>query len=184
MATSSYETSHRIFQERPEILAPMFRIVGVPLAEQACVEVLTPDATELRPLERRVDSVLRVTPPDGDGFLLAIEAQGRRDADKPVNWAYYVAHLQAKYRSPVLLLVVCQDKATADWAVGPSRAEGGGAGKADLEWSPEQIAAHLRTRWPDRPERHLCHESIYRALHHGVKGGLSRTNVVLFLTPR
>ncbi|MGW2964464.1 transposase [Streptomyces sp. NPDC001220] len=23
--------------------------------------------------------------------------------------------------------------------------------KLDLEWSPEQIASHLRTRWPDRP---------------------------------
>ncbi|MDQ0938446.1 IS30 family transposase [Streptomyces sp. V1I1] len=47
--------------------------------------------------------------------------------------------------------------------------------KLDLEWSPEQIAAHLRGRWPDRPERHLCHESIYRALYQGAKGGLSRT---------
>ncbi|MFE6849158.1 transposase, partial [Streptomyces sp. NPDC057686] len=44
--------------------------------------------------------------------------------------------------------------------------------KLDLEWSPEQIAAHLRTRWPDRPERHLCHETIYRALYQGAKGGL------------
>jgi IS30 family transposase len=32
--------------------------------------------------------------------------------------------------------------------------------KLDLEWSPEQIAAHLRALWPDRPERHLCHETI------------------------
>jgi len=47
--------------------------------------------------------------------------------------------------------------------------------KLDMEWSPEQIAAHLRTRWPDRPERHLCHETIYRALYQGAKGGLSRT---------
>ncbi|MFH8387996.1 IS30 family transposase [Kitasatospora sp. NPDC018058] len=47
--------------------------------------------------------------------------------------------------------------------------------KLDLEWSPEQIAAHLRELWPDRPERHLCHESIYRALYQGAKGGLSRT---------
>ncbi|MFE9139658.1 IS30 family transposase [Streptomyces sp. NPDC007355] len=29
--------------------------------------------------------------------------------------------------------------------------------------------------WPDRPERHLCHESIYRALPQGAKGVLSRT---------
>ncbi|MFB7577225.1 IS30 family transposase [Streptomyces sp. NPDC056165] len=47
--------------------------------------------------------------------------------------------------------------------------------KLDQEWSPEQIAAHLRCRWPDHPERHLCHESIYRALYQGAKGGLSRT---------
>ncbi|MFF4020693.1 IS30 family transposase [Streptomyces sp. NPDC001843] len=47
--------------------------------------------------------------------------------------------------------------------------------KLDLEWSPEQIAAHLRTRWPDRPERHLCHETIYRALYQGARGGLNRT---------
>ncbi|WP_392757295.1 IS30 family transposase [Streptomyces sp. LN590] len=47
--------------------------------------------------------------------------------------------------------------------------------KLNLEWSPEQIAAHLRAVWPDRPERHLCHESIYRALYQGVRGGLSRT---------
>lgn len=47
--------------------------------------------------------------------------------------------------------------------------------KLDLEWSPEQIAAHLRALWPDQPERHLCHESIYRALYQGAKGGLSRT---------
>ncbi|MFJ4633792.1 IS30 family transposase [Streptomyces sp. NPDC088847] len=47
--------------------------------------------------------------------------------------------------------------------------------KLNMEWSPEQIAAHLRTRWPDRPERRLCHETIYRALYQGAKGCLSRT---------
>jgi transposase len=47
--------------------------------------------------------------------------------------------------------------------------------KLDLEWSPEQIAAHLRARWPEHPDRHLCHETIYRALYQGAKGGLSRT---------
>ncbi|GAA2310770.1 hypothetical protein SVIO_053120 [Streptomyces violaceusniger] len=83
--------------------------------------MLTPDATEIRPLERRVDSVLRVDPPDGGGFLLAIEAQGRPDPDKAVSWAYYLAFLKAKHKRPALLLVVCQDKSTADWAAGPFR---------------------------------------------------------------
>ncbi|MEU7164202.1 hypothetical protein AB0A70_06090 [Streptomyces morookaense] len=121
MVTSHHEAAHRIFQDRPEILAPVFRILGVPLPAKAAVEVLTADVTEIRPLERRVDSVLRVEPPDGNGFLLAIEAQGRRDRAKEVSWAYYVSYLKAKYNCPALLLVICQDQATACWAAGPFR---------------------------------------------------------------
>ena len=34
--------------------------------------------------------------------------------------------------------------------------------KLELEWSPEQIAAHLRQAYPDRPAWHLCHETITR----------------------
>ncbi len=120
MVTSRHEASHRIFQERPEILGPVFGLLGVPPPAKAIVEVLTPDTTEIRPIERRIDSVLRVEPSDGcDSFLLAIEAQGKRDAGKEASWAYYVAYLQAKYELPVLLLVICQDRATARWAAGP-----------------------------------------------------------------
>ncbi|MEU8616514.1 hypothetical protein [Streptomyces sp. NPDC048623] len=121
MVSSPHEASHRIFQDRPELLSPVFRLLGVPLPAAAKVEVLTPDTTEIRPLERRVDSVLRVEPPDGDGFLLAIEAQGRRDPDKASSWTYYLGYLGAKHGLPVLLLVVCQDPATARWAAGPFR---------------------------------------------------------------
>lgn len=45
--------------------------------------------------------------------------------------------------------------------------------KLELEWSPEQIAAHLRQAYPDGPDWHLCHETIYQALYHG-RAGLSR----------
>jgi hypothetical protein len=121
MVTSSHEAAHRIFQECPDLLGPVFDILGVPLPSPATVEVLTPDATEMRPLERRVDSVLRLSTggSDGDGQLLAIEAQSRRSAAKPSSWAYYLAHLREKYGCPVLLLVTCQDKTTARWAAGP-----------------------------------------------------------------
>ncbi|MGW0390248.1 hypothetical protein ACWDYJ_04975 [Streptomyces sp. NPDC003042] len=69
-----------------------------------------------------MDSVLRIVPDSGaGGFLLAIEAQGRRDPDKAVSWSYYLSYLKAKYACPALLLVVCQDEVTADWAAGPFR---------------------------------------------------------------
>jgi IS30 family transposase len=32
-------------------------------------------------------------------------------------------------------------------------------------WSPQQISRHLRLRFPDRPDMHLCHESIYQAVY-------------------
>lgn len=47
-------------------------------------------------------------------------------------------------------------------------------GKLELEWSPEQISAHLRAAFPERPGWHVCHETIYQALHRGSRGGLSR----------
>src|SRR4051794_23483945 len=46
--------------------------------------------------------------------------------------------------------------------------------KLELDWSPEQIGAHLRCAYPDRPSWHVCHETIYRALYHGGKGGVGR----------
>lgn len=121
MVTSSHEAAHRIFQDRPDLLGPVFDILGVPLPTPSTVEVLTPDVTEMRPLERRVDSVLRLRPVGngGGGLLLAIEAQSRRSAAKPSSWGYYLAHMREKYGCPVLLLVTCQDTATARWAAGP-----------------------------------------------------------------
>jgi len=46
--------------------------------------------------------------------------------------------------------------------------------KLELEWSPEQIAAWQRRAYPDQRRWHVCHETIYQAIYHGGKGGLSR----------
>ncbi|GAA2239879.1 hypothetical protein [Streptomyces indiaensis] len=68
---------------------------------------------------RRVDTVLKVEPSDGDGFLIAIESQTSRSRDTGSSWSYYVAYLYAKFRLPVLLVAVCRNRATAAWAAGP-----------------------------------------------------------------
>lgn len=41
-------------------------------------------------------------------------------------------------------------------------------------WSPEQIANVLRREFPDRPEMHVTHETIYRALYAQARTGLWR----------
>jgi IS30 family transposase len=43
--------------------------------------------------------------------------------------------------------------------------------KLELERSPQQVAAHLHATYPDRPDWHLSHETIYQALYHGGRAG-------------
>ncbi|MET7760468.1 IS30 family transposase [Streptomyces sp. NPDC005389] len=43
-----------------------------------------------------------------------------------------------------------------------------------MRWSPEQICQALRTRFPDRPEMHVTHETIYQALYVQGRGELRR----------
>ena len=119
MVTSAHEGMHRIFQERPEILSPVFGVLGIAFPEKAAVYAIGTDVTEARPLARHIDTVLRIGPSDGEDFLLAVEAQERRDTKKESSWPYYISYLQAKYGLPVLLLVVCRDRATTKWATGP-----------------------------------------------------------------
>jgi IS30 family transposase len=39
-------------------------------------------------------------------------------------------------------------------------------------WSPEQIAARLKVYWPDNPERHVSHETIYLTIYAYPRGEL------------
>ncbi|WP_425831872.1 IS30 family transposase [Streptomyces fractus] len=43
-----------------------------------------------------------------------------------------------------------------------------------LRWSPEQICHALRRRFPDRPEMHVVHETVYQALYVQGRGELRR----------
>ncbi|HJE59309.1 MAG TPA: IS30 family transposase [Nocardiopsis listeri] len=42
------------------------------------------------------------------------------------------------------------------------------------KWSPEQISRRLERDFPDRPELHVCHETIYQALYVQGRGELRR----------
>ena len=48
------------------------------------------------------------------------------------------------------------------------------AAKLELRFSPAQICQVLRQDFPDRPEWHVAHETIYQALYVQARGGLRR----------
>ncbi|MGW0781548.1 hypothetical protein [Streptomyces sp. NPDC002913] len=119
MVSAPHEAMHRIFQEYPGLISQLSDVLGLALPPLVSAEPLTVDLTESEPLERRVDTLLHVET-EGDGpFLLVVEAQGKKDPGKTASWPYYVTYLHNKYRLPVLLLVICQDHATAAWAARP-----------------------------------------------------------------
>ncbi|MFI8949039.1 hypothetical protein ACIGO6_21280 [Streptomyces sp. NPDC053750] len=116
MVSPPHEAMHRIFQHDPGLFSRVSRFLGVDIPKPIGATALPTDLTEASPVERRVDTLLRFETAEQGAFLLAVEAQGKKDPDKPASWAYYVSYLWTKYRLPAALLVVCQDHATAKWA--------------------------------------------------------------------
>lgn len=84
------------------------------------VRELNVDLTEFKPVvERRPDTVLLVKSASGnpaDDFILLVESQTDEDKTRYFAWPYFVAYLQAKYKLPIVFLVVCSKAATARWA--------------------------------------------------------------------
>jgi hypothetical protein len=123
MVTPQHEAMHRIFQRDKELFARTMRHVfgeDVPVPRE--VSILDTDMTEARPHIRRGDSVLLaelLVEGKGDKYIVIVESQMRPDKEKERRWPYYIAYLHDKYECPVVLLVVCNDAATADWARTP-----------------------------------------------------------------
>ncbi len=118
MVSSQHEAMHRIFRHDPGPFARVFHTLDLPFSDPLEVEHLSVDLTEIEPIERRADTVLRIVTAEST-FLLVVEAQSKKEATRPRAWAYYVAYLHAKYKIPVVLVVVCRNRATAKWAEGP-----------------------------------------------------------------
>ncbi|OAH09295.1 RpnC/YadD family protein [Streptomyces jeddahensis] len=121
MVSSSHESLHRCFQKDTAALLRNFpRLFHVPFPEPRDIAVLNTDLTEIEPIERRVDSLVRVDTDEGN-FLLVLEAQGKKDEAKRGSWAYYLSYLYAKYRCEPVLIVMSQSSSTARWAAQPIR---------------------------------------------------------------
>ncbi|MBF6083941.1 hypothetical protein IU485_21460 [Nocardia cyriacigeorgica] len=106
---------HRLFRHDPSAFAGTFRALGLPFPDPIGVEQVCVDLTETAPVERRADTILRITTRT-DEFLVIIEAQGKIDPSRPGAWTYYLSFVQEKHLIPAILVVVCTNRNTAAWA--------------------------------------------------------------------
>ncbi|MEU6009087.1 hypothetical protein [Streptomyces sp. NPDC047453] len=121
MVSSSHEGLHQICQKDPAgFTRTLQRVLRIPIPEPRDFAVLNADLTEIEPVERRVDTLLRAETDEGT-YLLVVEPQGKRDEDKRGSWAYYLSYLYAKYRWEPVLIVLTQSRSTARWATRPIR---------------------------------------------------------------
>ncbi|MGW1912399.1 hypothetical protein ACWCQS_17180 [Streptomyces sp. NPDC002076] len=121
MVGSSHEALHRIFQKDPALLTKALqKVLCVPFPEPREIAALNVDLTEIEPVERRVDTLLRAETDEGT-YLLVVESQGKVDDRKRGSWPYYLSYLYEKYRCEPVLIVITQSSRTAQWASRPIR---------------------------------------------------------------
>jgi len=86
MVSSSHEALHHFGQKDTAGLIRNFqKLFHVPFPEPCGFTVLNTDLTEIEPVERRVDSLVRVNTEEGD-YLLVLESQGKKDERKRGSW--------------------------------------------------------------------------------------------------
>jgi hypothetical protein len=171
MVGSSHEAMHRIFHHDKELLEHTFRTLGLDIPAPDTVSVISGDVTEIRPLERRIDTLLQCETAEGETYLVLVEAQRKRDPDKQYSWMYYLAYLADKYRLPVLLLVVCHDNGVAKWAAQPVKR---GAGSwAALTLRPLVVGPHNVPMIVDEETaRHDVLLTVFSVLTHANDSGV------------
>lgn len=119
MVGSSHEALHRIFQKDPALLTrALQQVLHVPFPQPHDFAALNVDLTEIEPIERRVDTLLRAETDEGP-YLLVVESQGKPDERKRGSWPYYLSYLYEKHRCEPVLIVVTQNTPTARWAAQP-----------------------------------------------------------------
>ncbi|EPD55102.1 hypothetical protein [Streptomyces sp. HGB0020] len=119
MVSSTHEAMHRIFQKDPALLTrALQQVLGVAFPEPRDFAGMNIDLTEIEPVERRVDTLLRAETDEGP-YLLVVEAQWQKDERKRGSWPYYLTYLHEKYRCEPVLIVTTQCSATARWAAEP-----------------------------------------------------------------
>jgi len=116
MPSIDHEAILALFRNAPRLVGLLVgRTCGVAVDWSGPVTVADSDLSEVQPVERRADLVLR-----GPGLSVVVEVQRSRDGGKRLSWPAYVTHERAAAGGlPTMLVVVAMDPSVARWARRP-----------------------------------------------------------------
>jgi hypothetical protein len=115
MPTSEHEAYGQLFRASPEFAAQLLSgVFDVDVPEFTDARLGSEDFSEWRPTEYRGDVTIVLTAPD-PVLAVVVEVQRSPDRGKRWSWPVYLTTLRARLRCPAVLLVMCPDRAVADW---------------------------------------------------------------------
>ena len=120
MPKLTHEALVHLVRAAPELV---LRLLGSELASElplhAPPRVTAAEFTDLNFAEHRADAVLVLGDPEHPTLVLVVEVQSEIDARKRWTWPLYVAGLRARWRCPVLLVIIAPNAVVARWCAEP-----------------------------------------------------------------
>jgi hypothetical protein len=112
-----------LFENRPALAGELLRLRGVAKAPSPKMDgsarLLSTSVAEVDLRQYGVDGVVLFGQEKSPDRVVVVEVQRGRDPNKRFSWPLYLAHLRARYRCPVLLLVLALDAGLARWCARP-----------------------------------------------------------------
>lgn len=140
MPSHLHEALIALFRNRPSLAAELLSgPFGLDLPDYRLARLESGDLTDVSPTEYRADAVVVLGPSEKAELAVVVEVQLGRDAGKRWSWPVYLATLRARLRCPVVLLVVCADRATAAWCATPLELGHPGWVLAPLVLGPDRV---------------------------------------------
>lgn len=114
MPKTPHEALHHLFRDDPDLVRRALKeCLGEDFPEFREVAVVDSDLTEIKPIVREVDTVLRVET-DRGAELIVIEPQSRPPKqEKKRAWHWYLSYLEAYFQIPATLIILTAERATA-----------------------------------------------------------------------
>lgn len=121
MPSELHDTLVQLFRDQPVFIKQVInndtRIAHEPFTH---ARLVSENATVLKSTERRTDATIELFNEETVARLIVVlEVQLRIDKDKLRTWPTYVCRMHEDMDCPIVLVVICTDEKTAQWASRP-----------------------------------------------------------------